>query len=115
MLTYGVGAYNEDALVAYEQEPDNVLRLGFAPREGGLHVAQKPTKLLRALVELTTARDQVVLDPFCGSGSTLVAAKSAGRRYIGFDNDQECVRVASERLAPDMFDLASETSSQNSA
>lgn len=115
VLTYGVGAYNEDALVAYEQEPDNVLRLGFAPREGGLHVAQKPTKLLRALVELTTARDQVVLDPFCGSGSTLVAAKSAGRRYIGFDNDQECVRVASERLAPDMFDLASETSSQNSA
>ena len=83
-----------------------MFRLGFAPREGGLHVAQKPTKLLRVLIELTTARDQVVLDPFCGSGSTLVAAKSVGRRYIGFDNDQECVRVASERLAVNMFDFS---------
>ena len=113
VLTYGVGAYNEDVFANYEQQPNNVLRLGFASREAGLHVAQKPTKLLRALIELTTARDQVVLDPFCGSGSTLVAAKSLGRRYIGFDNDRECVRVASERLATDMFDFASETSTRN--
>ena len=106
VLTYGVGAYNEDAFLAYEREPDNVLRSGFAPHEGGLHVAQKPTRLLRALIELTTAKGQLVLDPFCGSGSTLVAAKIAGRRYMGFDNDGECVRVASERLAPTLFDLA---------
>ena len=106
VLKHGVGAYNEEAFVAYEREPNNVLRSGFSPREGGLHVAQKPIRLLRALIELTTVRGQLVLDPFCGSGSTLVAAKSSGRRYIGFDNNDECVRVASERLAPDMLDLA---------
>jgi site-specific DNA-methyltransferase (adenine-specific) len=108
VLTHGVGAFNEQAFVTYEHTPDNVLRSGFAQGEGGRHVAQKPVRLLRALVELTTSRGQLVLDPFCGSGSTLVAAKSTGRRYIGFDNDEVCVRVAKERLASDMFDRFSE-------
>ena len=108
VLTYGVVAYNEKAFVAYERTADNVVRSGFAPREGGRHVAQKPVQLLRALIELTTLRGQIVLDPFCGSGSTLVAAKSIGRRYIGFDNDEDCVKVARERLAPDMFDTLPE-------
>jgi site-specific DNA-methyltransferase (adenine-specific) len=104
VVAHGVGAFNEQAFVAYEHTPDNVLRSGFAPNEGGRHVAQKPVRLLRALIELTTLPEQVVFDPFCGSGSTLVAAKSAGRRYIGFDNDEACVREAQERLAPDMFE-----------
>jgi site-specific DNA-methyltransferase (adenine-specific) len=108
VLSHSVGAYNEKAFVAYEQTPDNVVRSGFAPREGGRHVAQKPVRLLRALIELTTLKGQIVLDPFCGSGSTLVAAKSIGRHYIGFDNDEDCVTVAEERLAPDMFDTLSE-------
>ena len=110
VLTHGVGAFNEQAFVAYEHTPDNVARSGFAPREGGLHVAQKPVRLLRALIELTTIEGQIVLDPFCGSGSTLVAAKSIGRRYIGFDNNQDCVRIARERLAPNIFEVASQVS-----
>lgn len=106
VLTHGVGAYNEDAFLAYEREADNVLRSGFAQREGGFHVAQKPIRLLRTLIELTTIRGQMVLDPFCGSGSTLVAAKSVGRRYMGFDNDEKCVSMALERLAENhLFDL----------
>jgi site-specific DNA-methyltransferase (adenine-specific) len=106
VLAHGVGAFNEQAFVRYEQVPDNVLRSGFAKGEGGRHVAQKPVKLLRALIELTTLPGQIVLDPFCGSGSTLVAAKSAGREYLGFEVDPEAVKVAKERLAPDMFEVA---------
>ncbi len=105
VLTHGVGAFNEEAFVAYEHAPDNILRSGFARREGGRHVAQKPVMLLKALIELTTLRDQVVLDPFCGSGSTLVAARSIGRRYIGFDNDEDCVKIAKERLTLDSFEM----------
>lgn len=105
VLTHGVGAFNETAFVAYERTPDNVLRSGFSKGEGGRHVAQKPVKLLRALIELTTQEGQIVLDPFCGSGSTLVAAKSVGRQYIGFDTDASSVKVAKERLAPDMFEV----------
>ena len=101
VLTHGVGAFNERAFVAYEQEPDNVLRSGFGKGEGGRHVAQKPVTLLRGLIELTTLPGQIVLDPFCGSGSTLVAAKAAGRHYVGFDLDPDAAGVAKERLASD--------------
>lgn len=104
VLTHAVGAFNEKAFVDYEQTPENVLRAGFGNREGRRHIAQKPVKLLQALIELTTKRGQVVLDPFCGSGSTLVAAKTTGRHYLGFDADAESVKVARERLAPDLFE-----------
>jgi len=103
VLAHGVGAYNERAFLRFEQAPENVLRSGFAKGESGLHVAQKPVKLLRALIELTTVPDQLVLDPFCGSGSTLVAAKMAGRRYLGFETDADAVKTAAERLAPDLL------------
>jgi site-specific DNA-methyltransferase (adenine-specific) len=103
-LAHGVGAFNEDAFIKYERAPENVLNSGFAKGEGGGHIAQKPVNLLSALIELTTKPGQIVLDPFCGSGSTLVAAKSCGRRYIGFDVDAKAIGLAKERLAPDMFD-----------
>jgi len=101
---HSVGAFNERAFTAYEQKPDNVLRSGFARGEGGLHVAQKPIKLLASLIELTSVESQTVLDPFCGSGSTLVAAKRLGRHFIGFDISAEYVKVARDRLKPDLFD-----------
>ena len=101
VLKHGVGAYNETAFTRYgARTAANVLQSGFAEGEGGLHIAQKPTKLLQALIELTTAKGHFVIDPFCGSGSTLVAAKNTGRRYVGFDNNEECVRVAMKRLTP---------------
>jgi site-specific DNA-methyltransferase (adenine-specific) len=105
VLVHEVGAFNEQAFTRYEQVPDNVLKSGFAKGEGGLHLAQKPVKLLSALIELTTVPGQIVLDPFCGSGSTLVAAKSADREYLGFEVDPDSVKVANERLAPDMFEM----------
>lgn len=108
VLAHGVGAFNEKAFVTHERAPENVLRSGFVRGEGGLHIAQKPVKLLRALIELTTQEGQLVLDPFCGSGSVLVAAKVSGRKYLGFEIDADFVAVAQERLAPNMFDLLSE-------
>jgi len=106
VLAHEVGAFNEQAFLRYESAPDNVLRSGFSKGEGGLHLAQKPVKLLRALIELTTVSGQLVLDPFCGSGTTLVAAKECGRQYLGFEIDAGAVKVASDRLVPDMFEAA---------
>lgn len=102
VLQYGVGAYNQDAFVRYEGDPDNVLESGFSPGEGGHHLAQKPVRLLSALIELTTSPGQLVLDPFCGSGSTLVAAVATGRRCLGFDTDAKSVETAQKRLASDV-------------
>jgi len=107
VLTHGVGAFNEKAFVVYEHTADNVVRSGFGRDEAGYHIAQKPVKLLRALIELTTQEGQIVLDPFCGSGSTLVAAKTTGRRYIGFDINGDFIKASKERLAPNMFEVLS--------
>ena len=110
VVAHGVGAFNEMAFVTYEHTPDNILSSGFSPGETGHHIAQKPVKLLKALIELTTLQGQVVLDPFCGSGSTLVAAKALGRHYIGFDSDKMCIITANKRLQSDMFELQWSTS-----
>lgn len=96
--TYGVGGYNEAAFLRYVDRPDNVLAIGFEAGEAGLHPTQKPVRLMQALIELTSRTGQLVLDPFCGSGSTLVAAQNSGRDYLGFEADPRYVKVASERL-----------------
>ena len=102
-LSFEVGPFNETAFLRYEQSPDNVLRSGFAPGEPGLHPTQKPVRLLQALIELTTKPGQLVLDPFCGSGSTLVAAHHTGREFVGFEQKSEFYDVARDRLAADLF------------
>ena len=98
VLAHGVGAFNEDAFVRYGRSPDNVLACGFEPGESGLHPTQKPVKLMQALIELATLEGHLVLDPFCGSGSTLVAARNLRRKYLGFEINREYARVAQERL-----------------
>jgi site-specific DNA-methyltransferase (adenine-specific) len=106
VLSHAVGAFNEPAFMKYAGAPDNVIRAGMSSKEAGLHIAQKPLSLLKALIELTTQEGQLVLDPFCGSGSTLVAAKSLKRAYLGFDWDENHVAVAKRRLATDLIDIA---------
>lgn len=97
-LEHGVGAYNEAAFMKYFPRPDNILDCGLGSKEGGLHPTQKPLKLMQALIELTTQKNQLVLDPYAGSGSTLLAAKLLGRRYVGFEINPEYVRICRERL-----------------
>lgn len=61
---------------------------------------QKPLALLEMLVGACCPPDGLVLDPCCGSGTTLVAAARLGRRALGIDRNPEAVRVSRERLAP---------------
>jgi site-specific DNA-methyltransferase (adenine-specific) len=99
VLQHGVGAWHETAFLQYADRPDNVLTHGFAPGESGLHPTQKPLKLMQALIELTTLPGQLVLDPFCGSGTTLLAAQMLGRYYMGFELSEAYVTIARARLA----------------
>ena len=102
-LNHGVGGYNEEAFLKYFERPDNQLHMGFMPKESGLHPTQKPVRLMQALIELTTQPGQLVFDPFCGSGSTLVAAQSVGRHYLGCDLNPDYVEVARSRLEQHLF------------
>lgn len=63
------------------------------------HPAPFPEELPRRLIELYSFRGDVVLDPFCGSGTTCLAAMKAGRSYVGYDNEPAYIELAEQRLA----------------
>jgi site-specific DNA-methyltransferase (adenine-specific) len=62
------------------------------------HPAPFPIELPYRLIQLYTFKDEVVLDPFCGSGSTCIAALKADRHYLGYDTEEEYVRLAEKRI-----------------
>lgn len=70
------------------------------------HPTTKPTPLMLELVELFTDPDELVLDPFCGSGTTGVACLRLGRRFIGIERDEKYAAVARERLAAELQGLS---------
>ena len=71
--------------------PESARRVG--------HPAPFPVELPEQLIRLYTFEDDLVLDPFMGSGSALVAAARLGRRYVGYDLDARYVEIARRRVA----------------
>lgn len=67
--------------------PRDVFPIKRVPAQKKIHPTEKPTELLRALIELSSLPGEKVLDPFAGSGSTLVAAKEMNRQGIGIELD----------------------------
>jgi site-specific DNA-methyltransferase (adenine-specific) len=69
------------------------------------HPTTKPEPLMTELVSLFTDPGETILDPFMGSGTTLVAAKRLGRKAIGIEIDERYCEIAAERLAQGALDL----------
>lgn len=63
------------------------------------HPCQLPIPLLERIVLMSTDPGDIVLDPFLGTGTTAIAAKTLGRHYIGIDIDPEYVEIANNKLA----------------
>lgn len=63
-----------------------------------LHPTQKPVEILQPFIQAFTKPGDLVLDPFCGSGSTLVAARGLGRGFLGIELDYRHHRTACRRL-----------------
>jgi site-specific DNA-methyltransferase (adenine-specific) len=76
---------------------DNPYQRGKTERLN-IHPTVKPLRLMEYLVKLVTPPDGIVLDPFCGSGTTLLAARNCGFKYIGIEMAQEYVDLSLERL-----------------
>ena len=66
-----------------------------------LHPTEKPIDLMKKILMANVG--DVVLDPFCGSGSTLVAAKQLGRNYIGIEISEKYCKIAEERLRQEVL------------
>ena len=64
----------------------------------GKHPTQKPEYLLEKIVLASTEKGQIILDPFCGSGTTGVEAVRFGRKFIGIDICEEYLKISKKRL-----------------
>ena len=64
----------------------------------GKHPTKKPEYLLGKIVLSSTEEGQVILDPFCGSGTTGVEAVRFGRKFIGIDVSEEYLDISKKRL-----------------
>jgi site-specific DNA-methyltransferase (adenine-specific) len=70
-----------------------------------LHPNQKPLGAIANLMATFTNATASVLDPFCGSGTTLVAARTLGRRAVGIEIDERFCEVAARRLSQQVLDF----------
>jgi DNA modification methylase len=77
---------------------DDVMFYPKVPSPKLLHPTQKPLRMLTHLIERSSEPGDVVLDPFCGSGSTCKAAKLLGRRFIGVEIDRSIAATARQNL-----------------
>ena len=82
----------------HDMRGSNVLRFGRVRGADKDHPTQKPVDLLQTLVRVAAPRGGLVVDPFCGSGSTGVACKREGRSFLGVERDTEYCEVARSRL-----------------
>jgi len=88
--TVGTEDFTAMTLDVWQIPPESARRVG--------HPAPFPVELPERLIDLYTFEDDLVLDPFMGSGSALVAAARRGRRFIGYDLDPSYVETARRRV-----------------
>ena len=80
------------------RHPDGGYELKYSPSSNH-HPTVKPIKLMSYLINLVTKEGQTVLDPFAGSGSTLVACKQNNRKFIGIEKEEEYIKIIEARLS----------------
>jgi len=92
-------------LTAPKDKDGNYISASAAGKYGSVKAAQKnyhptvkPIKLMEYLVRLVTPKEGIVLEPFAGSGTTLIACKQQGFNYIGIEREQEYCDIAEARL-----------------
>ena len=99
------GATDWDGRPGMRREPTSADRFFYCAKaskkergEGNSHPTVKPVALMKWLVRLVTPEGGVVLDPFAGSGTTLVACKMLGRKCVGIEREPEYVEIINQRL-----------------
>lgn len=88
------------------KRPHSVYTVARVAADKLIHPTEKPLPLMAQIVEAYTKKGDVVLDPFAGSGSTLLAAKQGGRHYIGIEIDAEYVEKIKQRLGESQMKLS---------
>lgn len=76
----------------------NIPFLNPKAKERTGYPTQKPLELLEQIIKISSNENDIILDPFCGSGTTLVAAQNLNRRFIGIDSSSEAIQLTKSRL-----------------
>jgi len=69
------------------------------------HPTEKQVQVLNEMISISTTENQTILDPFMGSGTTLVAAKELGRKAIGIELEEKYCEIAAKRLRQECFNF----------
>ena len=64
----------------------------------GIHPAEKPIELIERFIKVSSQENDLVFDPFMGSGTTGIACKKLNRNFVGFEIDKEYFNIAQERI-----------------
>lgn len=83
----------------FDQSFGNVISVPRVHHSERMHQTHKPISLMAALVRVVTSEGHAVLDPFMGSGSTLVAARQMNRRGVGIELSERYCEIAAKRLS----------------
>ena len=98
VTSYGVGLFHAENGSGFHSNIIEGIPKDRVKHKFNIHCTPKPLKLMENLIDLCVPNDAVVLDPFAGSGTTLVAAKKLGRAFIGIEIIPEYVEVIKKRL-----------------
>jgi site-specific DNA-methyltransferase (adenine-specific) len=93
--------FNYDLINAPGSQLSSVWRIPTVPKKEklhGYHPTQKPLRLVRRAFLASTREGDFVFDPFCGSGTTGVAAKELGRFFVGAELEEEFCHLAAQRI-----------------
>lgn len=110
-LGYFTRAQHEQAYLLAKGRPNKPSMapsdvLDWAMPRVALHPNQKPVGAISKLLSSFSPESSSVLDPFCGSGSTLVAARQCGRRAVGIEIDERFCEVTAMRLSQELLPLS---------
>ena len=96
---------DEEAGCMLDEQQEGVSRFFYCAKaskkergEGNKHPTVKPIKLMEYLCRLVTPPNGIVLDPFAGSGSTLIAARNEGFGFIGIEREADYIEIIYRRL-----------------
>ncbi len=83
----------------------DVIVAAVTPSSNRLHPVEKPMALLETLILPTVGPNEMIIDPFMGSGTTLRAAKDLGRKAIGIETEERYCEIAAKRMSQMVMEL----------